>query len=131
MEMKDRIALIIEKRNVKRSEFAKAIKISPASVTQMCSGLINPSSQTIELICQKFRVSETWLRTGEGSMDLDSPQRERLENFFADVLTTAPDERSAFIAALDTLPSDFWPMIADLARTYAENLAGQSKEKED
>lgn len=122
MEMKDRISLIIEKRNISKSEFAREIKVSPASVTQMCSGRINPSNQTIELICQKFRIREEWLRTGEGDMEIADPQRQKLENFFADVLATAPDERSAFVAALDDLPPNFWPMVADLARNYVNNL---------
>ena len=91
MEMKDRISLIIEKRNVKKSEFARAIKVAPASVTQMCSGQINPSGQTIELICQKFRIREEWLRTGEGDMEMADTQRDKLSHFFADVLATSPD----------------------------------------
>lgn len=122
MEMKDRISLIIENRNISKSEFAREIKVSPASVTQMCSGRINPSNQTVELICQKFRIREEWLRTGDGDMEIADPQRQKLENFFADVLATAPDERSAFVAALDDLPPNFWPMIADLARNYADKL---------
>lgn len=130
MDIHERISLVIKQRNVTRSDFAKAIKVTSAAVTQMCSGKTNPSPQTISLICQNFRVSENWLRTGEGKMDLDDPQSKRLENFFADVLATAPDERSAFVASLDTLPPEFWGMVADLARAYADNLA-QQKEKED
>lgn len=122
MEMKDRISLIIEKRNIKKSEFARAIKVAPASVTQMCSGQINPSGQTIELICQKFRIREEWLRTGEGDMEMADTQRDKLSHFFADVLATAPDERSAFVAALDDLPAEFWPLVAELARKYVDNL---------
>lgn len=122
MDMKDRISYIIEKRNVKKSEFAREIKVSPASVTQMCSGKINPSAQTVELICQKFRIREEWLLNGTGDMELDDAQREKLQNFFSDVLATAPDERSAFVAALDDLPPEFWPMVADLARKYVINL---------
>jgi len=122
MEMKDRISYIIEKRNVKKSEFAKQIKVSPASVTQMCSGKINPSAQTVDLICQRFRIREEWLLNGTGEMELDGTQREKLQNFFSDVLATAPDERSAFVAALGDLPADFWPLVATLARNYVDNL---------
>lgn len=132
MEMKDRIVSIIEARKIKRSEFAREIHVSPASVTQMCTGVINPSNQTIDLICTKFRVNEKWLRTGEGDMDINDTEKERLENFFADVLSTAPDERSALIAALGTLPKDFWGMVADLAEAYTANLSQlPNKEKED
>lgn len=122
MEMKDRISLIIETRNIKRSAFARAIKVAPASVTQMCSGQIKPSNQTIELICREFHVREEWLRTGEGDMEIADTQRDKLNRFFQDVLATAPDERSAFVAALDDLPPEFWPLVAELARKYVDNL---------
>lgn len=120
--MKDRIALIIEKRSITRSAFARAIKVAPASVTQMCSGRINPSDRTISDICREFRVNEKWLRTGEGAMEIEDTQRDKLNHFFADVLATAPDERSAFVAALDDLPDEFWPLVAELARKHADNL---------
>lgn len=122
MEMKDRISQIIEKRNISRSKFASELKISPASVTQMCSGRINPSSQTIELICQKFRINEKWLRTGEGEMEISDPLRAKLENFFADVLATCPDERSDLVAALADLPPEFWKMAAQYTRNCVDNL---------
>lgn len=127
MEMKDRISLIIQKRNITRSAFARAIKVSPAAVTQMCSGQTNPSGQTIELICTNYHVREEWLKTGEGEMELVTDEREKLQRFFADVLATAPDERSAFIAALADLPDDFWPVVAALIRAYSKNY-GTKKE---
>jgi transcriptional regulator with XRE-family HTH domain len=120
--MKDRISLIIETYGITKSAFAEKIKVSPASVTQMCSGRINPSRQTIDLICREFRIREEWLRTGAGSMLVSDTERDKLQSFFADVLATAPDERSAFVAALADLPDAFWPLVAELARKYADNL---------
>lgn len=122
MEMKDRISKIISEKKITKTEFAKTLKLSQAFVSQLCSGVAKPSDRTISDICQKFRIREEWLRTGEGDMNISDPQRVKLENFFADVLATAPDERSAFVAALDDLPADFWPLVAELARKYADNL---------
>lgn len=126
--MKDRIARIVKESGITKAKFAEKINVSAAFVTMMCSGASSPSDRTIADICREFRVNETWLRTGEGKMRIDSNQRDRLEHFFADVLTTAPDKRSAFIAALDTLPAEFWTMVADWAEAYVANLAEQSKE---
>lgn len=126
----ERIAWLVDNndRTKTKTDFAKTINISQPFLSQICSGARVPSDRTISDICREFRVNETWLRTGEGPTRMDSSQRDRLEHFFADVLTTAPDSRSAFIAALDTLPADFWPMIADLAKAYVANLAEQQKE---
>lgn len=120
--MKDRISLVIKERKITKTEFAKRLNVSQAFVSQMCSGVARPSDRTIADICREFRIREEWLRTGEGDMKIADTQREKLQHFFADVLATAPDERSAFVAALDDLPYDFWPLVAELARKYADNL---------
>lgn len=120
--MKDRISEVIRFRKITKTEFSKRLNISQAFVSQMCSGVARPSDRTIADICREFRINEKWLRTGEGEMEIADTQREKLQNFFADVLATAPDERSAFVAALDDLPPEFWPLVAELARKYVDNL---------
>ena len=120
--MKDRISEVIRFRKITKTEFSKRLNISQAFVSQMCSGVARPSDRTIADICREFRINEKWLRTGEGEMEIADTQRDKLQNFFADVLATAPDERSAFVAALDDLPTEFWPLVAELARKYVDNL---------
>lgn len=124
----DRIKKVVDDSRLTKTEFAKKINISQPTVSMFCSGKANPSDRTIADICREFRVNETWLRTGEGKMRIDSSQRDQLEHFFADVLTTAPDKRSAFVASLDTLPPEFWDMVADWAEVYVANLLEQKKE---
>jgi transcriptional regulator with XRE-family HTH domain len=126
--MKTRISLVVEKSGLTKTAFAKRINVSQGLVSQICSGITTPSDRTISDICREFRVSEKWLRTGEGQMEIAETQRDKLNHFFADVLTTAPDERSAFVAALDDLPAEFWPLVAQLVREYADNLKDIKKE---
>lgn len=120
--MNNRISLVIKERKITKTEFAKRLNVSQAFVSQLCSGVARPSDRTIADICREFRIREEWLRTGEGDMAIEDTQRDKLSAFFADVLATAPDERSAFVAALADLPDAFWPLVADLARKYADNL---------
>lgn len=110
--MNDRILEVINKSGLTKAKVAERLNVSAAFVTKLCNGTSKPSDRTISDICREFRVNETWLRTGEGKMRIDSSQRDQLEHFFADVLTTAPDKRSAFIASLDALPAEFWDMVA-------------------
>lgn len=124
----DRIKKVVDDSRLTKTEFAKKINISQPTVSMFCSGKANPSDRTIADICREFRVNETWLRTGEGEMRIDSSQRDQLEHFFADVLTTAPDKRSAFVASLDSLPPEFWDMVADWAEVYVSNLVEQKEE---
>ena len=124
----DRIKKVVDDSRLTKTEFAKKINISQPTVSMFCSGKANPSDRTIADICREFRVNETWLRTGEGKMRIDSSQRDQLEHFFAAVLTTAPDKRSACVASLDSLPPEFWNMVADWAEAYVANLVEQKKE---
>ena len=118
----DRIAHVVQVSNLTKTAFAKRINLSQGMVSMLCNGSTAPSDRTIADICREFRISEKWLRTGEGEMQIADTQRDKLQNFFSDVLSTAPDERSAFIAALADLPPEFWPLVADIARKYADNL---------
>ena len=120
--MKNRINLIIQQANISKSKFAERLNVSQAFVSQLCSGAREPSDRTIADICREFRIREEWLRTGEGDMAIADTERDKLQTFFADVLATAPDERSAFVAALADLPDALWPLVADLARKYADNV---------
>lgn len=126
--MNDRILEVINKSGLTKAKVAERLNVSAAFVTKLCNGTSKPSDRTISDICREFRVNETWLRTGEGKMRIDSSQRDQLEHFFADVLTTAPDKRSAFVASLDSLPPEFWDMVADWAEAYVSNLVEQKKE---
>lgn len=126
--MNDRILEVINKSGLTKAKVAERLNVSAAFVTKLCNGTSKPSDRTISDICREFRVNETWLRTGEGKMRIDSSQRDQLEHFFADVLTTAPDKRSAFVASLDSLPPEFWDMVADWAEVYVSNLVEQKKE---
>ena len=119
---KTRIQQIIDKEDITKTKFAERLHISQPTVSQYCAGSTIPSDRTIADICREFRINEHWLRTGEGEMYKTSTQAEEISRFMADVLTTAPDARSAFIAALAELPPEFYPMIAQLAKDLVDKL---------
>lgn len=128
--MKNRINLVIKDSGLNKSKFAERLKITPAFLSQMCSGARMPSDRTISDICREFRVNEQWLRTGEGAMRQDSTQRDQLELFFGDVLASAPDARSDCLAAMAKLPPEFWGMLIDCAREIVSNLDTKKERQE-
>lgn len=117
-----RISMVVEKSKLTKTAFAKRINVSQGLVSQICNGTTNPSERTIKDICREFDINEKWLRNGTGNMKIDTTQRQKLNRFFDDVLSTAPDDRSAFIAALDDLPAEFWPLVVKLAQQIVENI---------
>ena len=128
--MKDRIASIVKESGLTKAKFAEKINVSAAFVTMMCSGASSPSDRTIADICREFRINETWLRTGEGPMRVEINQHDRLERFFDDVLTGAPDARSDLLAAMAKLPPEFWEMLANCAREIVSNLDTKKERQE-
>ena len=124
-----RIAKIVENSKKTKPDFAKSINISQPFLSQICAGLKNPSDRTILDICREYHVREDWLRTGEEPMEQYISNQELLTNFFSDVLESAPDNRSSFIAALASLPPEFWGLVADFARELADNLKAQENDK--
>ena len=120
--MKNRIKELRQINNLTQQEFADRLNIKRGTLANYELGRNEPIDAVVTLICREFGVNENWLRYGIGDMKTETDQRQKLSRFFADVLATAPDERSAFVAALDDLPPEFWPMIADLARNYVDAL---------
>lgn len=118
----ERIKEVRKSKGYTQQRFADELGLKQNTIATYEMNKTIPSDRTVADICQKFRIREEWLRTGEGDMEIADTQRDKLSGFFADVLATAPDERSAFVAALADLPDEFWPLVAELARKYADNL---------
>lgn len=121
-----RIKVIRESEDLTQQEFANRLGTPRSNIGGYEKGARNPSDAMVSLICREFQVNETWLRTGVGEMKEKTTHKEKLASFFSDVLATAPDDRSAFIAALADLPPEFWPLVVDQARSITANL--QNKE---
>lgn len=122
-----RFRVVFEQSGLSQEKFAKRIKRSRGEVANIIYDKVIPRDEIIEAVCEQFRIREEWLRTGNGDMKIVDTEREKLQRFFADVLATAPDERSAFVAALADLPDDFWPVVDSLIRSYTKNY-GTKKE---
>lgn len=115
----ERIKEVRKSEGLTQQKFAERIGAKQNTIAQYEIGRNMPIDPVITSICREFHVNEAWLRTGTGDMHTETTEQEKLAAFFGDVLATAPDERSAFVAALADLPSEFWPLVAELAKNYA------------
>ena len=115
--MKDRIARIIETKKITRSRFAEALGVSPAFVSQMCSGAANPSDRTVKDICRIFNVSELWLRTGEGEMFPPRNRLDELSYLAGRFLNSQPTEfQQRFALLMYALTEEEWALLEKKAR---------------
>ena len=68
--------------HINQTEFARRLGISQTAYSMIESGRRPLSEKYIRLMVTLFRVSESWLRTGEGDMFADSPYTGELTEIF-------------------------------------------------
>ena len=124
----ERISLIIKENQITKTAFAERLNVSPAFVSQMCSGVKQPSDRTIADICRQFDVNEDWLRTGEGEMFIQKTRDEELAAFFGDLLSGESDFKRRLMSVMSRLGEDEWAMLEQMANKLVEEM---QKEKAD
>lgn len=68
MNINQRVKLVRNSLNLSQVKFAEALAISNGYIAGIETDRNTVNERMIKLICFTFHVSETWLRTGEGSM---------------------------------------------------------------
>lgn len=108
----DRIALLIKDLGITRSSFADRIRVSRPFVSELCSGVKQPSDRTIADIAREFGVSLAWLEDGEGEMYVKRSANEELGLLVANIMSDADDSfRKRFVTLLMALPPEDWGKI--------------------
>lgn len=114
-EMNERISAIIEASGIKKSVFADRLNVSQAFVSQLCSGVKQPSDRTIADICREFDVNETWLRTGEGEMFIQRTRNQQITDFLGDLIKEEDGTfKKRLIEAMSKLGKKDWEDIERL-----------------
>ena len=118
--MKDRIEYVIKASNIKKVDFAKRLNLSQAFVSQMCSGVANPSDRTIQDICREFAVNEVWLRSGKGDPFKERSQEEKIMRFAVQTNKGSDDFRKAYVAMLADLSDEGWKGLQEMYDKLSE-----------
>lgn len=126
--MKDRIEYVIKSSNIKKVDFAKRLNLSQAFVSQMCSGVANPSDRTIQDICREFGVNEVWLRTGEGEPFKERTREEEIMRFAVQTLKGSDEFRKAMVSMFAKLDPEDWVNLEKIYRKLAEEYKKSDRE---
>ena len=120
--MEDRIKLIRKHFGLTQQEFASKLSVKQSAISQYESGRNPPVDSVIALICREFKVSETWLRTGEGEMYVLPDAQQKLVNFCTDVLSgVSGPVRRQFVELLASLDDRQLEVAADIMDWIVEN----------
>lgn len=120
----ERIAMVRKSRDYTLEKFGEAIGIKKGSVSLLERGINTPADRTIFMICDRFHVSEQWLRTGEGDMLKNITPSEEIESFL-DTLAIAGDEnfKKRLILYLAQMKDSDWEALEHVLDTI---LAGKN-----
>lgn len=102
--MNERIKELRKALGLTLEEFGAKIGMGKSSVSKIEKGLNGTTDQTIRSICREFKVSEDWLRTGEGDM-FDQEQLSILARLSSEYKLTAR-EQSVVAAFLELDEAD-------------------------
>lgn len=118
--MKDRINYLIQHLNISKTAFAGRLNVSQAFVSQICSGVREPSDRTIADICREFACNEVWLRTGEGEPFQERSREEEIMRFAVQTVKGSNEFRKAMAAMLSKMTPEDWENLERLYNMFTE-----------
>lgn len=77
--MKNRLKELRQSLDMNQDEFAKKLGVGRSTIANYEAGTREPVSSIVSLICDRFGVSEKWLRTGEGRMDANVGENDEIQ----------------------------------------------------
>ena len=123
--LNERINYLIKSLGMKKTAFAEKLNVSQAFVSQLCSGVKQPSERTIQDICTKFNVNEEWIRTGKGEIFIRLSRNDEISKFVGELMKEEEDSfKNRLIAGLAALDDTGW----DVLETFLNSI--QPKEKD-
>lgn len=119
-EINKRIADAIAAKGMKKSEVARRINVSPAFISQLCSGAALPSERTIVDIASVCSVNDIWLRSGEGEMLQAMNEDEELAAYLGDVMNDEPASfRRRLTLEMKNWTPEVWQMLEEICKRLA------------
>lgn len=121
--MHNRLKRLRKELDMTQQDFSDKIGVSRSNIGKYETGISEPSSAVISLICREFNVNENWLRTGEGDMFLPADRENEISKAVKSLLNGEPDSfKSRFITMLAGLSVSDWERLEKEARKLLDNI---------
>lgn len=123
MSLGSRIRFIRSQSGYNQTEFGDKIGAAQNTVSAWEKDKVVPADTAMVSICRTFNISEKWLRTGEGPMEVQRPKDEVIMNFFNSVLEDQPDSiRKRFVSSLASFTPKDWENAAALMQKLVKGM---------
>lgn len=120
MSENERIKEVRNALGLTQDKFGERLGVKRSAISQVESGANGVSDQLRLAVCREFRVSEDWLRNGEGSMFIEPDEDEEISRFIGDILSGQPDFRRRLVSVLARLSPDEWALLEAKIRELSE-----------
>ncbi len=131
--MNERIKDLRKYLKLTQQEFADKIGISRGNIAAYEVAKNAPSNAVISLICKTFNVNESWLRTGQGKMIIESGRNEEITAWASKI--TQGDYSNKFVPEfahmLTQLTEKDWERIEWFMKGLVDQKVSGVQEKED
>ena len=116
--MNERLKKLRKTLDLTQQEFADKLGSTRDNIGGYETGRRNPSAAVISLICTKFNVNETWLKTGEGEMFIELTRDEEISRFVGETLSDESDTfKKRFISMLSNLDESDWEVLEKIRQS--------------
>ena len=131
--MKERLKQLRKDQGLTQQEFADKIGVKRNTVATYEIGRNEPIDSVISLICDRFHVSETWLRTGKGEMYIKADKNTEIYRLVDDMMKDGSSELKARLvsAILKLSPEQLQVGIDWIKDTFNLEEADAAADQED
>ena len=120
MTENERVREVRRAKGLTMRQFGDKIGVGGSTISDIENGRRSLNRQNLLAICREFNVNEDWLRTGEGSMFVESNEDEEITKFLGDILSDQPDSRRRLISVLSRMTPDEWALLEAKIRELSE-----------
>ena len=121
MSENERVREVRQALGLTMRQFGEKLGLGGSTISDIENGRRNLTLQNMLSICREFRVSEDWLRTGEGDMFVEPAEDEEIARFMGDILTGEPDFRRRLISVLARMSPEEWKLLEAKIRELGED----------
>ena len=126
--MNTRIKQLRKTLNLTMEEFGKRLGVTRTAISNIESGNRNVTEQMFKSICREFKVTEDWLRTGEGEMFVSLPDEDEFAAYVEDLLADdGENELYNIIKAVMKTYQELSPKSQETLRDISAKLVGNLK----
>ncbi len=129
--MNERLKELRKTLGMTQQEFADRIALKRNTIASYEIGRNVPMESIIRSICREFRVSEAWLRDGEGPMFVETSDEERIRAWVDEILTQESESyKVKLVSALVDLDDKAWEAVYTLGKALARVYTEEETEDE-